>query len=59
MFINVGARELLLKAERQRFLEDEWPRVHATIRRLGLTAEELLRKGEGRRMPSKPAKEER
>jgi len=42
MFINAGARALLLAAERQRFLEDEWPRVHATIKRLGLTAEELL-----------------
>lgn len=42
MFINVGARALLLSAERQRFLEDEWPRVHATIKRLGLTAEQLL-----------------
>jgi DNA-binding transcriptional regulator YhcF (GntR family) len=42
MFINAGARALLLSAERQRFLEDEWPRVHATIKRLGLTAEELL-----------------
>jgi DNA-binding transcriptional regulator YhcF (GntR family) len=42
MFINAGARALLLSAERQRFLEDEWPRVHATIKRLGLTAEQLL-----------------
>ena len=42
MFINVGARALLLSAERQRFLEDEWPRVHATIKRLGLSAAELL-----------------
>lgn len=42
MFINVGARALLLQAERQKFLEDEWPRVRATIKRLGLTPEELL-----------------
>jgi GntR family transcriptional regulator len=42
MFINAGARALLLSAERQRFLEDEWPRVHATIKRLGLSSEELL-----------------
>jgi GntR family transcriptional regulator len=47
MFINVGARALLLSAERQRFLQDEWPRVHATIKRLGLSAEELLG-GDGR-----------
>ena len=43
MFINAGARELLLQGERQRFLEEQWPRIHATIQRLGLTAEELLK----------------
>jgi GntR family transcriptional regulator len=42
MFINTGARELLLQGERQKFLEEQWPRIHATIQRLGLTAEELL-----------------
>jgi len=42
MFINVGARNLLLKGERQKFLAEEWPRVYATIQRLGLKAEELL-----------------
>ena len=41
MFINTGARDVLLKGERQRFLAEEWPRVHATIERLGLTSEEL------------------
>ncbi|HUZ13582.1 MAG TPA: GntR family transcriptional regulator [Caulobacteraceae bacterium] len=43
MFINTGARALLLAGERQRFLEDEWPAIRATIRRLGLTPEELAR----------------
>jgi len=42
MFINVGARNLLLKGERQKFLAEEWPRVYTTIQRLGLKAEELL-----------------
>jgi GntR family transcriptional regulator len=42
MFINEGARRLLLKGERQKFLGEEWPRIRATIQRLGLTAEELL-----------------
>jgi GntR family transcriptional regulator len=42
MFINEGARRLLLDAERRRFLSEEWPRVHATIQRLGLVLEELL-----------------
>jgi GntR family transcriptional regulator len=42
MFINAGARNLLLKGERQKFLEEQWPQIHATIQRLGLTPEELL-----------------
>jgi GntR family transcriptional regulator len=42
MFINAGARSLLLQGERQKFLADEWPRVQATIQRLGLKTEELL-----------------
>ena len=42
MFVNAGARELLLSAERQRFLDEQWPLIHATIQRLGLTPEELL-----------------
>ena len=42
MFINFGARSLLLQGERQKFLGDEWPRIQATIQRLGLKAEELL-----------------
>jgi DNA-binding transcriptional regulator YhcF (GntR family) len=51
MFINSGARNLLLQAERQRFLGEEWPRIYATIQRLGLKAEQLL--------AVKAAKEER
>src|SRR5512141_1301231 len=42
MVINAGARDLLLQGERQRFLGEEWPRVQATIQRLGLKVEELL-----------------
>src|SRR5580704_1829024 len=42
MFINAGARDLLMRGERQKFLMEEWPRVQATIQRLGLKAEELL-----------------
>ena len=48
MFINAGARNLLLQGERQKFLGEEWPRVHATIQRLGLKAEELLDGATGR-----------
>ena len=42
MFINAGARGLLLQGERQKFLEEEWPRIYATMQRLGLTPKELL-----------------
>ena len=42
MFVNTGARNLLLKAERQKFLTEEWPRVAATIQRLGLQSTELM-----------------
>ena len=52
MFINAGARRLLLEGERQKFLDEEWPRVHATIQRLGLRPEELL---DGATHPSSPA----
>ena len=41
MFVKAGARNLLLKGERQKFLVEHWPRVHATIQRLGLTPREL------------------
>lgn len=42
MFINSGARGLLLQAERERFLNEQWPAISATIQRLGLTPQELL-----------------
>jgi GntR family transcriptional regulator len=45
MFVSEGASKALMKDERQRFLEDEWPKVYATIQRLGLSAEDLLRTG--------------
>jgi GntR family transcriptional regulator len=44
MFVNAGARELLLRNERKKFLEEEWPRIREKIQRLGLTAKELLRR---------------
>lgn len=42
MFVKEGAHALLLEAERRKFLEEQWPRVYATIQRLGLKTEELL-----------------
>ena len=42
MFVTDGARVQLLKNERARFLDKEWPKVRATIERLGLDAAKLL-----------------
>ena len=58
MFVNAGARNLLLKGERKKFLAEEWPRIAATIERLGLTPKELMAAAK-RRSSSKLAKEER
>jgi len=58
MFINNGARNLLLQAEREKFMQEEWPRISATIQRLGLKKEELL-DDTNHRPPSKRKQEER
>jgi len=58
MFVKAGARDLLLLGERQKFLEEEWPRIHATIQRLGLKPEELLKAAADDRSTPKTAKEE-
>jgi GntR family transcriptional regulator len=47
MFINSGARDLLLQGERQKFLAEDWPKIRATIQRLGLEPAELLSSGGG------------
>jgi GntR family transcriptional regulator len=57
MFVKAGARNLLLQSERQKFLAEEWPRVSATIQRLGLKPEELL-DGTAKRRSKSTAKEE-
>jgi GntR family transcriptional regulator len=48
MFVNEGARGMLLIAERQKFLEVEWPKVVATINRLDLDPKNLLEKAESK-----------
>jgi GntR family transcriptional regulator len=60
MFVKAGARRVLLQGERQKFVAEEWPRIYATIQRLGLTPEELLDGGAPRRSKAKEKdKEER
>jgi GntR family transcriptional regulator len=46
MFINDGAHTQLLKDERKRFVEKEWPKVVETINRLGLDVDALLKDAE-------------
>ena len=41
LFVTVGARARLKSAERQRFLELEWPRLRERLRRLGIGPESL------------------
>ncbi len=51
MFIKDGAGAALLKDERQRFLDEQWPRVVEMIERLGLRPNELLKSIEGGGLP--------
>jgi GntR family transcriptional regulator len=57
MFIKDGARAVLLKAERENFLAEEWPKISATIQRLGLKTEELLHAANGQRSKKNEEKE--
>jgi GntR family transcriptional regulator len=41
LFVTIGAHARLRAAERQRFLETEWPRLRERLRRLGIGAEQL------------------
>ena len=59
MFVKASARNLLLKGERRKFLAEHWPRVAATIQRLGITPKELMRAAATHRSSSRTAKEDR
>jgi len=58
MFIKEGARKVLLQGEREKFLTGEWPRIRATVERLGLTVEQLLADGADRRPKQAKSEEE-
>ena len=59
MFVKPGARDLLLAAEREKFLGEEWPRIAARIERLGLTTKQLLEAASTQRASAKSGKEKR
>ncbi|MCZ6717519.1 MAG: GntR family transcriptional regulator, partial [Gammaproteobacteria bacterium] len=58
MFVPAGARSKLLKNERQRFLDQEWPLVVASIERLGLSMEDLLNKAGKKKAKAKSGDKE-
>ena len=53
MYVNEGARDALLKNERERFLREEWPALYARLKRLGLDMDRLLQ--ESRRQEGESA----
>lgn len=52
MFVIEGAREALLKSERERFLREEWPVLFARLQRLGLDLKTLLREAHADKDPT-------
>jgi len=42
MFVQSGAKDMLLESEKKKFLEQEWPEIISRIKRLGLSSKELL-----------------
>ncbi len=56
MFVKDGARKALLQGERQKFVDEEWPRIFARIRRLGLDPEELLKSNSNAPAPEEKEK---
>jgi GntR family transcriptional regulator len=58
MFVTSGARRQLLKDERQRFLEQDWPKVAATIARLGLEIGDLPKHPDDQQPPGKGEQDE-
>jgi len=44
MYVVEGAREELLKIERQKFISEEWPKLLEKLKRLGLDPAELKNK---------------
>jgi GntR family transcriptional regulator len=41
MYVRAGARERLLRQEREQFLQKDWPALRAKLKRLGLAAKDL------------------
>jgi GntR family transcriptional regulator len=42
LYVLPGAHDSLRASERQRFLQNEWPRLRARLKRLGINNEQLI-----------------
>jgi GntR family transcriptional regulator len=42
MYVTEGARDALMRSERERFLTEEWPLLYARLKRMGLDLKTLL-----------------
>ena len=42
MYVTEGARDVLLRSERERFLKEEWPLLKERLQRLGLDIGQLM-----------------
>lgn len=58
MYVAPGAAKALMKDERSRFLETDWPKIRATIQRLGLSTETLLNTAAADGTPPLPGRTE-
>ncbi len=50
MFVREGARRNLMKNEREHFLKNEWPLILQRIQRLDLSATELLKAADDKKV---------
>ena len=46
MYVTDGARDALMRSERDRFLKEEWPMLYARLKRMNLDLQTLLKQGE-------------
>ncbi|MEP6484292.1 MAG: GntR family transcriptional regulator [Rudaea sp.] len=46
MYVSDGARDALMRSERERFLTEEWPMLYARLKRMNLDLQTLLEKAD-------------
>jgi GntR family transcriptional regulator len=46
MYVSDGARDALMRSERDRFLTEEWPMLYARLKRMNLDVQTLMQQAE-------------